>query len=185
MDLYKIESLAEINRTGYSNAVKLATLSLEKFERLAKLNLNTAKSALAGGARNAGAIAGVKDVPSLLALNAQLTAAGVESVLGYTRGVYGIGSEGQSAFSALAEDAWATYTKGVSAWVDQAGRNAPAGSQAAVHVLKSTLAATTAAFDHFSRASKEVASFADASARAAGVHAASMAKAATGQRKAA
>ncbi len=157
--MYKIESLTAINRTGYGNAVKLAELSLEKIERLTKLNLNIAKSALVDGAKNATAMASVKDMPSLLALNAQLTAAGVESVLGYSRGVYGIGSDGQAAFSALAEDAWTAYKKGVSAWVDQAGSNAPAGSEAAVNVLKSTLAATTAAFDQFSRTSKEVGEF--------------------------
>lgn len=185
MNMHKIESLTEIYRTGYGNAVKLAELSLEKIERLAKLNLNTAKSALVGGAKNATAMAGVKDVPSLLALNAEVTAAGVETILGYSRGVYGIGSEGQAAFSALAEDAWAAYAKGVSAWVDQAGKNAPAGSEAALNVLETTLAATTAAFDQFSRATKEVVSFADAAARAAAANAASMAKTATSYSKAA
>jgi phasin family protein len=183
--MYKIESLAEINKAGYGNAVKLAALSLENIERLTKLNLNSAKSALAGGAANAKAIAGVKDVPALLALNAQLAEAGVESVLGYSRGVYGIESEAQSEFSALAEEAWAAYTKGVSAWVDQASKNAPAGSEMAVNVFRSTVAATTAAFDQFSKATKGVANFADASVRAATANAASIAKVAAGYRKAA
>ena len=183
--MYRIESLAEINKVGYSNAVKLASLSLENFERLARLNLNTAKSALAGNAANARAMAGVKDVPTLLALNAQLTEAGVESVLGYSRGVYGIESEAQSEFSALAEEAWAAYTKEVSAWVDQASKSAPAGSEAAVNVFKSTVAAATAAIDQFSKASKGVAQFADASVRAATANAANIAKVAAGYRKAA
>jgi phasin family protein len=183
--MYTIESMAEINKAGYSNAVKLASLSLENIERLAKLNLNTAKSALAGSAANARAIAGVKDVPALLALNAELTEAGVESVLGYSRGVYGIESEVQSEFSALAEQAWAAYTKEVSAWVDQASKSAPAGSGAAVNVFKSTVAATTAAIDQFSKATKGMAHFADASVRAATDNTASIAKVAAGYRKAA
>ena len=40
------EQLAEINKAGYDNAVKLAALSLEKAERLTKLNLQAAKVAL-------------------------------------------------------------------------------------------------------------------------------------------
>jgi phasin family protein len=183
--MYTIESLAEVNRAGYSNVVKLATLSLEKIERLAKLNLNAAKSALAGGSKSANVLAGVKDVPSLLAANAELSAAGVEGILGYSRGVYGIGSEGQSAFSAMAEQAWAAYTKGISTWVDQAGKHAPAGSEVAVNLLKSTIAATTAAFDQLARTSKEMASFADASARAVTRNPASVAKPAKSYRKAA
>lgn len=176
--MYKIDSLAELNKAGCSNAVRLATLSLDQIERLAKLNLNAAKSALAGGVKSAGTIASVKDVPSLMAVNAELAAAGVDTVLGYSRGVYGIGSEGQSEFSAFADEAWAQYTKQVAAWVEQAGKNAPAGSEAAVNVLKSTFAATTAAFDQVSKATKEVASFIDASAHAAAANAASMAQSA-------
>jgi phasin family protein len=183
--MYKIESLAEVNKAGYNNAVKLAALSLDKFERLAKLNLSTAKTALADGVENANAIAGVKDIPSLLAMNAELTEAGVQGVLGYSRGVYGIAAEVQSEFSAFAEEAWAAYTKEVTAWVDKASKNAPAGSDTAVNALKSTVAATTAAFDQFSKATKEVASFADASMRAATANAASIAKAATAYKKAA
>lgn len=176
--MYKIESLAELNQAGVSNAVKLATLSFEQIERLAKFNLNATKSALAGGVRSVGTMGEVKDMQSLLALNAELVAANVDSVLGYSRGVYGIGSEGQSEFSAFADEAWAQYTKQVAAWVEQAGKNAPAGSEAAVNVLKSTFAATTAAFDQVSKATKEVASFIDASAHAAAANAASMAQSA-------
>ena len=40
------EQFAEINKAGYDNAVKLASLSLDKAERLAKLNLQAAKVAL-------------------------------------------------------------------------------------------------------------------------------------------
>ena len=74
--------------------------------------------------------------------------------------------------SALAEEAWAAYTKGVAAWVEKAAKNAPAGSDMAVTALKSTVAATTAAFDQFSKATKQVVSFADASVRAAAANAA-------------
>ncbi len=69
--------------------------------------------------------------------------------------------------------------------MDQAGKNAPARSEAAVKVLKSTVAATAAAFDQLSRATKGVTSFADASVRAATDNAAGIAKAAASYRKAA
>jgi hypothetical protein len=48
-----------------------------------------------------------------------------------------------------------------------------------VTALKSTVAATTAAFDQFSKATKQVVSFADASMRAASANAVNVAKAAT------
>ena len=46
-------------------------------------------------------------------MRAKLTEAGVQNALGYSRGVYQIASEAQADFSALAEAAWATYTKSV------------------------------------------------------------------------
>src|SRR5664279_801372 len=171
------EQFAEINKVGYDNAVKLASMSLEKAERLTKLNLQAAKVALEQGVYSANAVAGIKDVQQLVAVRAKLTEAGVQNALGYSRGIYQIASEAQADFSALAEQAFAMYTKGMAAWVEKAAKNAPAGSDVAVTAMKSTVAATTAAFDQFSKATKQVVSFADASMRAAAANAASVAKA--------
>ena len=60
------EHITDINKAGYSNAVKLAALSLENAEKLVKLNLNTAKAALAQGVESAQAAASVKDVQELV-----------------------------------------------------------------------------------------------------------------------
>jgi len=179
------EQFAEFNKAGYDNAIKLASLSLEKAERLTKLNLQAAKTALEQGVNGANAVAGAKDVQEFLALRAKLAEAGVQSALGYSRGVYEIASEAQADFSALAEEAWASYTKGVAAWVEKATKNAPAGSDVAVTALKSTVAATTAAFDQFSKATKQVVNFADASVRAATANAAHATKGTNKGRKAA
>jgi len=51
--------------------------------------------------------------------------------------------------------------------MESATKAAPAGSDVAVNALKSTFAASTAAFDQFQRATKQVVNLADASVRAA------------------
>jgi len=66
------EQLAEINKAGYDNAVKLAALSLEKAERLTKLNLQAAKVALEQGVYSANAVAGIKDVQEFVRLGAYI-----------------------------------------------------------------------------------------------------------------
>jgi len=179
------EQFAELNKTGYENAVKLAALSLEKAERLANLNIAAAKIVLEQGVNSANAVAGVKDVQEFFTLRAKLAEAGVQNALGYSRGVYEIASEAQADFSALAEESWAAYTKGMAAWVEKATKNAPAGSDVAVTALKSTVAATTAAFDQISKATKQVVSFADASVRAATANAGAATKTTHKGRKAA
>lgn len=170
------EQFAAINKAGYENVIKMAAISLEKAERLAALNVQAAKVALEQGAQTATAVAGITDVEQLVAVRTQLTETGVQNALGYSRGVYQIASEAQADFSALAEQVLASYTKGLAAWVDNAAKNAPAGSDVAMTALKSTVAATTAAFDQLSKAGKQVAGFADASVRAAAANAASVAK---------
>jgi phasin family protein len=176
------EQFADLSKTNYANAVKLASLSLENAEKIVKLNLNTAKAVLAQGVHSAQAAASVKDVQELLALRAKLTEVGVQAATGYSRTLYELSSEAQAEFSALAEQAWASYTKGMASWVENASKSAPAGSDVAVNAFKSTFAASTAAFDQFQKATKQVVNLADASVRAA---TASATKAATKAKRAA
>src|SRR5258705_7705185 len=161
------EHITDLSKTNSATAGKLGVLSLENAEKIVKLNLDTAKAVLAQGVHSAQAAASVKDVQELLALRAKLTEAGVQAATGYSRTLYELSSEAQAEFSALAEQAWASYTKGVASWVESASKAAPAGSDIAVNALKSTFAASTAAFDQFQKATKQVVSLADASVRAA------------------
>jgi hypothetical protein len=55
----------------------------------------------------------------------------------------------------------------MASWVERASQSAPAGSDVAVNALKSTFAASTAAFDQFQKATRQVVDLADASVRAA------------------
>jgi phasin family protein len=176
------EQIANLSKANIAQATKLAALALENAEKLVKLNMSAAKVVLAQGVEGASAAASVKDVQDLFALRAKYAESGVEAATAYTRGLYEISSEAQAQFTAFAEEAWSTYTKDVAGWVEKASKSAPAGSEAAVNAFKSTIAASTAAFDQFQKATKQVVSLADASVRAASANAT---KAATKARKAA
>lgn len=176
------EQFAEFNKSNVAQATRLAALAIENAEKIAKLNIATAKAALAQGVEGASAATSVRDVQDLLALRAKYAESGVAAAVGYSKSLYEFASEAQSQYAALAEEAWSTYTKGLAIWVEKASKSAPAGSDAGFNALKSTVAATTAAFDQFQKATKQVVSFADASVRAA---AANASKAAPKGRKAA
>jgi phasin family protein len=161
------EQIAEINKTNVAQATKFAALSLEAAERFTKFNLGAAKAVFAQSVESAQALASVKDVQELLALRAKLAEAGVQNAVGFSRDFYELATQAQAGYSALAEESFGVYTKGVAQWVDTASKSAPAGSDYAVNAFKSTIAATTAAFDQFQKATKQVASIADANVRAA------------------
>ena len=177
------EQFSEISKVNVANATKLAALSIENAEKLFRLNLNTAKIALAQGVEGAQAAASVKDVQELFALRAKYAESGVQTALSYSRTLYDLTSEAQANYSSIAEQAWASYTKGVAAIVDKASQSAPAGSDVAVNALKSTFAASTAAFDQFQKASKQMMNLADAGVRSAAANATQAATKATKGRK--
>jgi phasin family protein len=179
------EHFAELNKANVAQATKLAELAFENAEKLVKLNLNAARTALAQGVESASAAASVKDVQELFALRTRFAEAGVQTALGYSRSLYDVATEAQAQYSKLAEETWATYTKGVAAWVETASKSAPAGSDVAVNALKSTFAASTAAFDQFQKATRQVVNLADTSVRAAAANAANMTRPAAKGRKAA
>ncbi|MEP6657427.1 MAG: phasin family protein [Betaproteobacteria bacterium] len=165
------EQFAEMNKANIEQATKLAAVALQNAEKLFQANVEAAKFVLAQGVESASAVAGIKDVQELVAVRTRYAETGVQGALGYSRNLYEIVSQTQAQYTALAEEAFAAYTKGLASWVDKAGANAPAGSDVAVNVFKSTVAATTAAFDQFQKATKQVVSLADASMRAAAANA--------------
>src|SRR6476469_2799801 len=157
------EQITEFNKANVASAIKLASISIEKAEKLVSLNLNAAKLALAQGVEGAQAAASVKDVQELMALRSKIAELGVQTALGYSRTLYELSTEASSEFSAFAEQAWSSYTRNVAAFVEKASAAAPAGSDFGLNAFRSTIAASTAAFDQFQKPTKQVVSLADAS----------------------
>jgi phasin family protein len=182
--MYNASQFAELNSANVAQAQKLAAIALENAEKVLKLNLSTAKAAFAQSVEGASTVAGIKDVQDLIALPTKYAETGIQSLVGYSRSLYEISSAAQAQYSALAEEALAGYTKGIASWVEKASASAPAGSEAAINAMKSTVAATSAAFDQFQKASKQVVSFADASVRAAADNASKAAVAPKGRKAA-
>jgi phasin family protein len=161
------EQFVEFNKNNVAQASKFAAIALGNAEKVLKLSMQATRAAFEQSIENAQAVASVKDVQELLAVRSKLAESGVQTALAYSKNLYEIASEAQAELTAMSEASWATYTRGVAKWVDTASQSAPAGSDVAVNAFKSTVAATTAAFDQFQKATKQVVNLADASVRAA------------------
>ena len=159
-------SLGQVGRAAAETAARATRISLDSAERTFAVQLEYAKGAVTQAALNAQAMGQVKDVQALLALPSRLAETALENMMGYSRSLYEIASEAQSEYSRLAEDRMAAFQAAMAETVDQAAKAAPAGD-VAVAALKSQLAATTAAFDSFTKAAKSFASYADAGVKAA------------------
>ena len=159
--------LSEIGRAAVESAARATRISMDSAERAFAVQLEYAKGAVKQATLNVRAVSQVKDVQELLALRTRIAENAVENLMGYSRSLYEVASEAQGEYARLAEERLARFQQAVAETVDQAARSAPAGSDVAVTAIKSQLAATTAAFDTFTKAARNLASYADAGVNAA------------------
>ena len=154
--------ISEISRTAMEAAAKATRISMDSAERTINIQLEYARGALEQATLNARTASQVKDLQQLLALPSRIAENALENALGYSRSLYEVASIAQTRFSGLAEERLAAFQQAVAESVDQAAKAAPAGGDVAVAAIKSQLAATTAAFDTFSKAARNLTSLADA-----------------------
>jgi phasin family protein len=161
------EQIAAANKASVETALTLANTAFASAERLAALNLNTARSILEDSVASAKALLGAKDIQDLIALQSTLAQPAVEKAVAYSRSIYEIATQTQEEVSKLVETQFAEVNKNVSVALDQAVKNAPAGSDVAVAAVKSAIAAANSAYDSLSKAAKQVAEIAEANVSAA------------------
>ena len=159
--------LTRIGQNAVADVARATSISMESAERTFAVQLEYAKGALAQATLTARAVSQVKDVQELLALRARIAENAIENLMGYSRSLYEVVSETQSEYSKLAEERMARFQAAVAEGVEQAAKSAPGGSDVAVAAVKSQLAAATAAYDSFTKAARNLASYADAGVGAA------------------
>ncbi len=161
------EQLAGANKANVEAMLTLANTAFASAERLAALNLNTARAVLEDSVNNAKALLGAKDLQEAITLQATLAQPSVEKAVAYSRSVYEISAQTQEEFSKLVEAQFAEVNKNVASSLDKAAKSAPAGSDVAVAAVKSAIAAANSAYDTMSKAAKQVAEIAEANVAAA------------------
>jgi len=161
------EQFASANKANVETLLTIANTAFASAERLAALNLNTARAVLEDSVANAKALLSVKDVQQLVAMQASLAQPAVEKAVAYSRSVYEIATQTQEELSKVVEAQFAEVNKSVATALDKAAKNAPAGSDVAVAAVKSAIAAANSAYDSMTKAAKQVAEIAEANVAAA------------------
>jgi phasin family protein len=136
--------------------------AFEGVEKLVELNVTATRAALAEAAGTTQALMGVKDAQELMALQAALFQPLAEKTAAYSRHLYDIASGTGAEFGKTFEEQAADAQRKFLAVVDNAAKNAPAGSETAVAVLKSAVAAGTNALETVQKAVKQASEAAEA-----------------------
>ena len=108
----------------------------------------------------------VKDAQELLALQASLFQPLAEKTAAYSRHLYDIAAATNAEVVKAAEAQVADAQKKFLGLVDSASKNAPAGTENAVALVRSAVAAANNAFESVQKAAKQAADVADANFQA-------------------
>ena len=160
------EQLLAAHKANVETLFGLTTKAFEGVEKLVELNLQVAKTTLTEAAETTQAALAVKDAQELLALQASLLQPAAEKAAAYSRHVYDIVSGTNAELAKAAESQLADGQKKVLALVDNAVKNAPAGTESAVALVKSAVAAANNAFESVQKAAKQATEVAEANFQA-------------------
>jgi len=156
------EQVLASHKANIETMFGLTHKAFEGVEKLVELNVQATKAALAESANHTQAVLGVKDAQELLALQAGLVQPLAEKTAAYSRHLYDIASAAGAELGKTFESQAAEAQKKFVGLVDNAAKNAPAGSETAVAVLKSAVAAANNAFESVQKAVKQASDIAEA-----------------------
>ena len=179
----KNEQILAAHKANMETLFGLTTKAFEGVEKLVELNLTASRAALNEAASHTQAVLSVKDVQELMALQAGLLQPLAEKTASYSRHLYDIASGTGTEFSKVAEAKASEAQKNFASMVDAAAKNAPAGSETAVAVMKSAVSAANNAFDSVQKAVKQATDAAEANFNAMATTAADAAKTATPRKR--
>ncbi len=177
------EQVMASHKANVETLFGLTTKAFEGVEKLVELNVTASRAALAEAATHTKSVLSVKDAQELLALQASLLQPLAEKTAAYSRHLYdiasGTGAEFTKAFEGQVSEAQGKFM----AVVDNAAKNAPAGSEAAVAVMKSAVSAANNAFESVQKAVKQASDITEANFNAVASTAVNAAKTTTTKKR--
>ena len=171
-----VEQVMASHKANVETLLGMTHKAFEGVEKIVELNLTASKAALAESGEHAKAVLSVKDAQELMALQSGLLQPLAEKTAAYSRHLYDITSGSTAEFAKAIEGQAADVQKSFMGLVDNAAKNAPAGSETAVAVMKSAVAAASNALESVQKAVKQATDVAEANFNAVAATAVNAAK---------
>ncbi len=156
------EQIMAAHKANIDTLFGLTQKAFEGVEKLVELNVQATKAALAETANHTQAVLSVKDAQELMALQTGMVQPLAEKTAAYSRHLYEIAQAAGADISKTVEGQTADAQKKFAGLVDSATQNAPAGSEAAVAMMKNAVSAANTAFDSVQKAVKQAGDMAEA-----------------------
>ena len=178
-----VEQVVATHKSNMETLFGLTSKAFESVEKIVELNLAASKAALTEASAHTQTALSVKDAQELLALQSSLLQPLAEKAASYSRHLYDIASGTGAEFTKAVEAQAADAQHKIASLVDSAAKNAPAGSESAVAVMKSAVSAANNALESIQKAVKQATDVAEANFNAVAATATTATKAATSSKK--
>lgn len=161
------DQFASSYKSSLDQFFSLSAKSLEGLEKLMDLNLNALKANLSESADKAKEALELRDAQEFVQFGVALAQPNAEKAVAYSRHLGEIANSTRAEFVKFAESQLAENNKKMASLIDSIGKNAPTGSESAVALLKSAVAAANGAYDSLNKAAKQLADVTEANVSAA------------------
>lgn len=156
-----------LHRQSLESAQAIALASFAGFEKLTQLNVQAAKASLEEGVQKGVSLLETKDVKALSDSLSESAQPAGDKFTAYARHVYEIASETGTEISKVVEKQFSEGNRQVTAAIEAMAKNAPAGSEGVVTLVKSAVTATNSAWDQVNKASRQVVEMTEANVASA------------------
>jgi phasin family protein len=167
MSLLSPEQIAATQKNNLDTSLGLLSTAFEGFRKLVDLNMQAFKSTFVENQDTAREALSAKDPQELAALHARLMQPAADKLQSYNRQVFAIVAASQAEVAKVAETQYEAHNRRVQTLVEDLGRSAPAGSEATVAALKSTITATNTLYETLQRTTRQVVDVAESNFHAA------------------
>jgi len=151
------DKVSATSKAGVETMLGFAQAQFGALERLAQLNIESARETLSDNAEHVKALLDAKDPQELVKLNAAYAQPAIAKVVTYSKGVYDVATQTHAAISQILEAHAAEMNRNFASVLENLSKNAPVGSDAAVSAMKTALAAVNTAYDSLSRVARQAA----------------------------
>lgn len=161
------EQIVEVQKANLEKLLGLSQKSFIHIEKAVELNLNAVKTSLEDGVEAVKALSSAKDAQDFVAVSSSVAQPLSEKAVAYSKDVYALFSGIVSEAAKLVEEQVNDSNKKFVELFEAATKNAPAGSEGAVALVKSAITAANTAYDSVSKATKQAVEMAEANVEAA------------------
>ena len=157
---YTTEQFASLQKAQIDSLLTLAHTAFAGMERLAALNLETARNLLDDGAGSARTLLSATDLQTLMTLQGGLVQPTADKLAAWSRSAYEIGATTRDELGKTLDARISEASQSLDSTLDELVKQAPAGTEtatgASVSALKSALGAAGVAYATFSKTARQV-----------------------------